>query len=384
VHHFRNIVVMHFKLFPLLLFTFLCFSFISEEKRKVSAILLPPIASNDAFMRYSDTTYMLRDESGNTLFYQDIFTPVCTDNTCLPVSITIYWDILGNYHSYGVSKNAPLTKAGHVPFSQEDYEKLDRVLADAYSILGNYTKEDLKQLVQEDKNGKKKENVDAMSGATWKSGQSLVIDGALYTSHTLWKLTHGPIKEKLLHYTKTHLLDIHLMKQCLQSDKASFRRFAIEQLANFEIEALHKEVLHIVQGNDADMSYSLLYQLPSRYYSLEAFTLPLAEHINTLVRYDVKVACLKKLRENIFLNDSTLKALVAQSYVIDPSLLTNVLYVLCKQKQLSKENTKLALALVKDKKETLQSDRFFTRAFQYDTSEMNSLFVKINKAIPRN
>ena len=350
------------------------FDVISEEGMPVA---LAPINIDDPLMNYADTTYTLLTKDGKRLFYQHIFTPVCMDNACFPVNITFYWDILGNYHSYRVSKNKPLTKIGHAPFTKEDYEKLDRVLADPYSILGNYSKEDLKQLVEDDKNPKK-EKTDATSGATWQMGESLVIDGALYTCHTLWKLCNGPIRERIVSYTKEHLLDENLMKASLTSEDDAFKRFAIGQLPDFPMDAMHAEVLQLALGQDADMSYWLLYQLPSTYYAFDPFTLSLIDRFNDLPRYDVRVACLKKLRENKELSDGSMKALIAKGYDIDPSLLTNLLYVLCKQTSITKENTKLALKLVKEKKAVLEEDRFFTRAFLYDTFEMNSLYEKIN------
>jgi len=358
------------------------FPFFDADLSEGRAIALAPIKTGDPLMRYADTTYTVLTQDGKRLFYQHIFTPVCMDNVCLPVYITLYWDILGNYHSYRVSKDSPLTKIGHAPFTKEDYHKLDRVLADAYSILGSYSQEELKQLVEDDKKPKK-EKIDGMSGATWQTGESLVIDGALYTCHTLWKLTNGPIQQQILAYTKKHLLDRDLMKKCLRSEHDAFKRFAIEQLASFPTDAMYSEVLPIVLGQDADMSYWLLYQLPSTYYTFDLFTLSLIDHFNELSRYDVKVACLKKLRENKALSDGSMKALIAKGYAIDPSLLTNLLYVLCKQTAISNENKKLALDLVKEKKAVLQEDRFFTRAFQYDTFEMNALYEKINKLFPK-
>ena len=60
-------------------------------------------------------------------YYRDVFTPVCKTGDCLPVSIILFWDIIGNYKGYEVPEDSPLTKEDHKPFDASDYEKLDQI-----------------------------------------------------------------------------------------------------------------------------------------------------------------------------------------------------------------------------------------------------------------
>ena len=109
--------------------------------------------SPEDFQPAYDSVYLFVDEqSFPKFYYQDIFTPVCEDNSCKPVYITLMWDLLGNYLDYKVDPKWPLTKIDHLPFSDEEYEKLHLVLADDHSILGSYTKKNIAELYASSKN----------------------------------------------------------------------------------------------------------------------------------------------------------------------------------------------------------------------------------------
>ena len=54
-----------------------------------------------------------------------------------------------------------MTKIDHVPFEKEDYERLHRVLDDEASILGDYSKKDLHNIIH--KKGIKEKNIRQMA-----------------------------------------------------------------------------------------------------------------------------------------------------------------------------------------------------------------------------
>ncbi len=155
-------------------------------------------------------TYTLKlalDDKGRPqYFFRNIFTPVCYTNECKPVHINFYWDLLGNYMRYDLPQNKVLTKVDHDEFKEEDYEKLQDILAQPNSIFADLKMEDLIVKGTESLT----DSVDAKAGATLKTIKNQVIDGAVYTCFTLWHIAYGravPEIQKIIEsYTDEKLL----------------------------------------------------------------------------------------------------------------------------------------------------------------------------------
>src|SRR5690606_6788293 len=149
----------------------------------------------DEYNGVSYTVQLQEDSAGNPACYHAyIFTPVCEDNLCKPVYIDLYWDLLGNYLRYEVPLDQPLTKLDHVVFTPEEYVKLDDMLQDPESLLKDYQ---IEELVESAANARPGGEVDAVTGATAKSLQAVVIPGALYTCYTLWHIVHGRVQDTI-------------------------------------------------------------------------------------------------------------------------------------------------------------------------------------------
>jgi hypothetical protein len=137
-----------------------------------------------------------RDSRGFPAGYSlHIQTEVCTDNKCKIVEATLYWDALGFYDRYECAPGKPLTKKEHVPFGEDDYAKLDDILNDADSILGQYSLAYLAKPVETDI------EVDGLSGATPLTVQQSVVEDAAYTTWVMWRYAHGEIVPQLRRIT---------------------------------------------------------------------------------------------------------------------------------------------------------------------------------------
>lgn len=152
-----------------------------------------------------------------------IFTPVCKSGECYPVTITLFWDLLGNYKSYEMPEGEILTKNDHAPFKKEDYEKFGQILANRNSILEDFDIDEMKYTIDESVN-----SVDGITGATPKSILASVVEGAVYTCYTVWHIAQESFREQMLRITKESLTD-DFLNEMLTSDNFEYHRLAIEK-----------------------------------------------------------------------------------------------------------------------------------------------------------
>lgn len=99
-------------------------------------------------------------------FYRNIHTTTGCNSACLPLSYTAYYDHLGKFLT--IKSKDGLTKINHTPFSKEDYGQIDFILALNPSEFKSITHP--------------KELTDAISGATLKVYQNIVVPGAAYST----------------------------------------------------------------------------------------------------------------------------------------------------------------------------------------------------------
>jgi len=179
---------------------------------------------------YNGVSYTVRlqkDRAGNpTGYHAHIFTPVCEDNLCKPVYIDFCWDLLGNYQRYQVPTDQPLTKLDHVVFTAEEYDRLHEILQDPESLLKDYKIEELAQSTANVRSGGE---VDAVTGATAKSLQAVVIPGALYTCYTLWHIAHGRVRDTITSITDS-LMSPALLSFFLTSGNFRYQHYAVDRL----------------------------------------------------------------------------------------------------------------------------------------------------------
>lgn len=176
-------------------------------------------------------TYTLKlalDERGQPkYFFRNIFTPVCYTNECKPVYINFYWDLLGNYQRYDLPEGKVLTKVDHDEFKEADYQKLQDILAQSNSIFADLEMEDLITKGTD----KLADSVDAKAGATLKTIKNQVIDGAVYTCYTLWRIAYGKAVPEMRKITESYTSDT-LLHRFLASSNHNYQYWAMEKVIN--------------------------------------------------------------------------------------------------------------------------------------------------------
>ncbi|MGN6511504.1 MAG: hypothetical protein ACTHLD_18715 [Chitinophaga sp.] len=181
-------------------------------------------------IREGDTaTYTLNlalDETGRPkYFFRNIFTPVCNTGECRPVRINLYWDLLGNYLRYDLPAGEVLTKTDHRDFLENEYGKLQEILAKESSILSELKMEDL--VVKGTENISDSANI--RTGATLKTIKSEVIEGAVFTCYTLWHFAHGSTGGQIQRITAS-LENKKMLHRFLQSHNHHYQYWAMDKV----------------------------------------------------------------------------------------------------------------------------------------------------------
>jgi hypothetical protein len=83
--------------------------------------------------------------------------------------------------------------------------------------------------------------VDAVTGATPQTIKNAVVEGAVYSSYTLWHFVNGPIKDSIAAFTLSIYSD-PVARQMLTSDNYETQLFALRKWTNTDYE-LHSDLL---------------------------------------------------------------------------------------------------------------------------------------------
>lgn len=206
------------------------------------------------------------DDSGRPLyFFRNIFTPVCYTNECKPVHINFYWDLLGNYERYDLPEGKVLTKIDHDEFKQEDYEKLQEILAKQNSIFANLEMEDLIAKGTDNLS----DSVDAKTGATLKTIKNEVIDGAVYTCFTLWKIAYGKAVPEMLKITESYKND-HMLHSFLADNNYHYQYWAMEKVIGKDGKVhklFERDIEHVITGKNLFTARTALQKIGNDFFS---------------------------------------------------------------------------------------------------------------------
>lgn len=173
----------------------------------------------------------MEDAAGVRYWHRKVLTAVCLTGECKMVNIGIYWYCNGDFMGLEVY-GEHLTKTDHSVFSDADYDKLLGVLNDDWSSLREYGLSDLMTEGAESEAG-----ADGTTGATKKELAEEAVDGAVYTTFTLWHLAHSGEKEQLSQLTAGLLKDESLVERMLKQGDKRYRYFLLELLAAGKIAA---------------------------------------------------------------------------------------------------------------------------------------------------
>lgn len=211
----------------------LCGSLQFKNEDSFSVWLKDPLKPDADALEY--TVYVNSDKDSIPLSYRMLLAAqTCSDNTCKPLKVVLYWDEIGRFLRLEPVSGFPLTKTEkEIEFSNEDYEQLSAILKNTESVLNGYQLGLIK--IEETK------EVDAISGATESFLKDAVVPGALYTTWVLWHRVNGSIVEQLKAHT-AQIIKPTGIKRFLLSDDQEKVRFALKTVkkANIQQELIFK------------------------------------------------------------------------------------------------------------------------------------------------
>ncbi|MCK9412929.1 MAG: hypothetical protein M0Q53_11555 [Prolixibacteraceae bacterium] len=221
-----------------------------------------PIADTTDSLSAKEITE-LRDDKGLPLWFScDIYKTVCLNTQCRKVHLLIYWDGAANYLGMQLHKNEPLTKTDHKNFTQDDYEKLDRILSNPLSVLKVLKIEEL-TINSEDK---KKNKVDAFSGATMPALSEFVVKDAVYSCYTLWHTVYGTTRDQINSILEQRTDDRYIRLLFEQKDP-QYSIWAIDYIEKHPKyqQVFYHHIMNLIQSEDNNVSRkSLHFFIPDR------------------------------------------------------------------------------------------------------------------------
>jgi hypothetical protein len=148
----------------------------------------------------SDTLFVYRNKAGLIHSCSRVInTGVCIDGECRRLSMRLFWTATGRYYGFSLPEGEYLSKTEHVPFKDDDYLRLQEILANPYSVLGEYR---MDELISGEETG-----VDGITAATLSAVKQESVSDAVYTTYTLWHLVYGETQKEIRRYTRERLTD---------------------------------------------------------------------------------------------------------------------------------------------------------------------------------
>ena len=285
---------------------------------------------------FYDSTFLVRDpNSGAQFYYQHLYSPVCTDTLCKPVQIYLVFNLAGNYIDYRLDAKHPLTKVDHDPFQTADYKKLHYILYEENSILGQYSKENIENLVKPPS----ETGTDAISGATPATIKESIVEGALYTCHTLWKHAHGELGPALKEHTETELLDEDLIRHMLQTGDTRLINFSLEHLHRYETSAFRTEFVKLIRSSYSYTANRLIEGIPGELINDPGFIEELWMGFEEL-HYSSRGFILERMVANTRLSSQTLNKMIVYGNTCSDEHFLQIKKVLSVQSDLTRKQEK--------------------------------------------
>ncbi len=149
---------------------------------------------NDTLLEYSSADNL------PVMYSRKVVTAVCIKGECRLVRIELFWDCTGRYLGFELPPGEFLSKTEHVKFVPSEYDRLHKLLSDPLSALANYALSDL--VIVKDST---KQKVDAKSSATIAAVLDYIVEGAVYTTYTLWHIVYGQTRREVEKLTSEKL-----------------------------------------------------------------------------------------------------------------------------------------------------------------------------------
>jgi hypothetical protein len=211
----------------------------------------------------SYTLCEIKDKNGFPAGYtMAVDSVICPEHTCLISTVNMAWDALGHYQRYELPSGTFLEKGlppdkrkttlspgapwTGVPFTEADYRKLDEILKNGGSLLGQQTLAGLAK-------PQSKSSVDGITGATPATIRDSVVEGASLTCYNLWHWANGEVAAIAKELTHQQCGEAMLLS-FLSSDKPHFGLFALDHLKRHALFSppVVREVNNAMLGGDRE------------------------------------------------------------------------------------------------------------------------------------
>ena len=222
------------------------------DENEIAGSTSLPVTFPDSVIK--DSIYLLLSEENIPLAYScSIQTLVCNDKECLPVDITLFWETTGAYLGFKLPLGLPLTKKEHLPFSEEEYVKLNKLLSNHQSVLSNYKRKDLVV------SGENLKEVDGVSSATVLEVRNVTVSGAVYTCYQLWQIVNGQIARFVSQHS-SQIMTPAFASRLIKKDKPEEILWLLEQVnfKNTVYSELKQDMVQILTGHDYSVAYRIL------------------------------------------------------------------------------------------------------------------------------
>jgi len=279
---------------------------------------------NDSVSK-SDLLYGVESKEGLPIyFYRKIFTTVCLDNKCRALNIDLYWNITGRYLGFGLPEGEFLSKTDHVYFTEEEYKKLNQILAYVNSPLSHMGVEDI---APEPVAG-----IDAISTATPKNIAPYVIKDAAYTTIKLWHLIYGSTKLEVEKLT-LKVMSPDLIVRIMDSSDLTDKIWALNHIDGYMglTPELKNKIFQFIGGKDNILAEAALNSIGEDELVSDSVQAML---VKTLLKenYNIQLLIIEKMEDCAYLNDAVKKELVGNLGNFNGQVFKQALEVLKKQK----------------------------------------------------
>jgi hypothetical protein len=250
--------------------------------------------------------YETYDTAGLLAGYRThVISPVCEKGECYPVELDFFWDLLGKFIRFEIDPEQPLTKLDHVPFTTDDYKKLEQILRTQSPSFIHLRRAELVMEPTGD------EELDGVTGATVKAIEKDMVAGAIYTCYTLWHIANGGITFKIQEHSRNKL-NRSLIRQMLSDGEAGMHYFLIEHMESEYLPDFLSEILQLAGQYDAYFATRVGERLPAAFFARPEVQQFFRQHFPRLDQ-PTQLAWLEKMQEAETIEYSTLQLLTKQT-----------------------------------------------------------------------
>ncbi|MCE6990162.1 hypothetical protein [Dyadobacter sp. CY323] len=268
-----------------------------------------------------DTLFQTRSKEGFPLSYhRRLKTSVCFDDKCRLLDVAIYWNITGRYLGFELPQKEYLSKTDHEPFTTDEYQRLNALLADEQSPLGNMSYEELVPRPYFTVKG-----IDGVTSATAKSVLDYIVKGAAYTTYKMWHFIYGPTQERVTELTIKSLSPELIMK-ILESGDAYDKLWALNHI-NGHVKPTPQilgQLLRFIDNRNYSLSERAINAISPTDLQSDSVQVLLLSKLNQ-ADYSQKKLLIKKLKEAPFLNADVKTNLADQLPKLSAELVGDVL-----------------------------------------------------------